>query len=182
MGYEILGSRILAPYFGSAVFTWGALISVVMLGLSIGYYIGGKFADKRKSFRDLVYVFFLACIFIFPVSFIGKNICLHLSRINIDIRYTALAASLILFLIPCILLGIVLPYLVTIFAGSKHKIGNAVGSIYATSTLGGILGVIFISFCLIGLVGTASAIKLICIPLLSCGLLSLLLLLKNPQT
>ena len=53
MSFEILGSRVLAPNFGSSVFVWGSLISVFLAGLSAGYYFGGRLADINPSSRKL---------------------------------------------------------------------------------------------------------------------------------
>jgi hypothetical protein len=56
MSYEILGSRVLAPNFGSSVFVWGSLISVFLAGLSAGYYLGGRIADINPSTRKLAII------------------------------------------------------------------------------------------------------------------------------
>ena len=96
MGYEILGSRILAPYFGSSVYVWGAIISIFMLGLSIGYPIGGSLADKRSRAGDIALVLLLSIIFIFIVSCLGSIICLRFSNMNINIKYSALFSELYL--------------------------------------------------------------------------------------
>ena len=178
MGYEILGSRILAPYFGGSVYTWGALISVFMLGLSIGYLIGGKIADKRKSFLDLFYLFIVATLTLFFVSVYGKYICLILLELSWDIRYTALTASLLLFLLPGILWGAVLPYLIKMTECSQKNIGVSVGRIYSVSTIGSILGVLLVSFYMVGFVGTSNGIRLLCVPLFICSLISLKLVFK----
>lgn len=173
MGYEILGIRILAPYFGTSVYVWGALISVFMLGLSIGYYLGGKLADKRKHPIDLIIVLSVAIAFIIFVSFTGSNLCFNLSLLAINIKYSVLFACLILFFVPCILLGIVQPYIVTLLESANHKIGKSVGNIYSMSTIGSIIGVLAVSFYFIDTWKTSTGIKVLCIPLL----LSVLILL-----
>jgi MFS family permease len=174
MGYEILGSRILAPYFGGSVYVWGAIISVFMLGLSIGYPIGGVMADKRGRVSDIAWILLCTIIFIFAVSFIGKIICYNLSSMNMDIRYSVLLASMCLFLFPCICLGLISPYLVKLTINKQNKIGRRVGSVYCASTIGSIIGTLFVSFYLITLVGTSSGIRILCIPLLLAAIISLL--------
>ncbi len=173
MGYEILGSRILAPYFGSSVYVWGGLIAVFMFGLSIGYSVGGRLADRHSSYIELGCIIFCSVLFIFLVSYYGKLICSSISVLAIDIKYSALAASAILFTIPCICMGVVSPYLVKLSIKEQQEIGKKVGNIYAVSTVGGILGTLFVSFYLIGLVGTGRGIQLLCIPLLICSILTL---------
>jgi len=172
MGYEILGSRVLAPHFGSSVYVWGSLIAVFMLGLSIGYSIGGRLADRHNSCIELGCIILCAIIFILPISYYGKLICSTVSTLPIDIKYSALAASAILFTVPCICLGIISPYLVKLSVNGQEEIGKKVGNIYAASTIGSILGTLFVSFYLIGLVGTNKGIQLLCIPLIICSILS----------
>ena len=172
MGYEILGSRVLAPHFGSSVYVWGGLIAVFMFGLSVGYLLGGQLADKHNSSIELGCIILFSVIFIFPVSYYGKLICSTVSTLPIDIKYSALAASAILFTVPCICLGIISPYLVKLSVNGQEEIGKKVGNIYAASTIGSILGTLFVSFYLIGLVGTNKGIQLLCIPLIICSILS----------
>ncbi|MCP4177604.1 MAG: MFS transporter [bacterium] len=179
MGYEILGSRILAPYFGSSVYVWGAIISVFMLGLSIGYPIGGAMADKRGKVVDIAWTLLCSIIFIFAVSFIGRTVCQYFSNIDLNIRYSALLVSMILFLFPCICLGIISPYLVKLATNSQNKVGRRVGSIYCVSTIGSIIGTLFVSFYLITLIGTSNGVRILCIPLLLALIVSLLFGLVN---
>ena len=174
MGYEILGSRVLAPYFGSSVYVWGGLIAVFMFGLSIGYSVGGRLADRHNSCIELACIIFCSVLFIFLVSYYGKLICSSISVLAIDIKYSALTASAILFTIPCICMGIISPYLVKLSINGQQEIGKKVGNIYALSTVGSILGTLFVSFYLIGIVGTYRGIQLICIPLLICCILILI--------
>jgi MFS family permease len=168
MGYEILGSRILAPYFGGSVYTWGAIISVFMLGLSIGYAFGGKIADLRKKFSDLFLVFIFAFLYLSLVSVFGKYVCIVILNIDFDVKYLALLTSLILFFVPGILWGIILPYLIKLSECVPNNIGSYVGKIYSISTAGSIIGVFIVSFYMVGYFGTVNNIRLLCIPLLLC--------------
>ena len=174
MGYEILGSRVLAPHFGSSVYVWGGLIAVFMFGLSIGYLLGGYLADRHNSAIELGSIIFCSVVFIFPVSYYGNFICSAISILPVNIKYSALTASVILFTVPCICLGIISPYLVKLSINEQQKIGKRVGNIYAASTLGSITGTLFVSFYLISLVGTSKGIQILCIPLVICGILSLI--------
>src|SRR6478609_6511503 len=62
MGLEIAGSRVLAPHFGNSVFVWGSLISVFLIALAVGYYIGGRLADRQPSLRLLGVILVAAAI------------------------------------------------------------------------------------------------------------------------
>jgi hypothetical protein len=172
MGYEILGSRILAPHFGGSVYTWGAIISVFMLGLSMGYATGGKLADKRKKFLDLFYVFLIALLYLLLVSVFGKHICIAILKIDFDVKYLALLTSLLLFFVPSFLWGTILPYLIKLSECPLNNIGASVGRIYSISTAGSILGVILVSFYMVGFIGTVNGVRILCIPLLICCIIA----------
>jgi len=165
MGYEILGIRILAPYFGSSSYVWGALISTFLMGLSIGYIFGGRIADKNCSFKRLGYLIFCALIFIMPISFFGAPLCKLFSTLNLDIRYSALLTSIVIFIVPCICLGGVTPYLSKLLVKDIKFIGKNVGNVFAASSIGSIIGTLFVSFYMIRYVGTRSGILLLCLPL-----------------
>jgi len=68
MSLEIVGSRVLAPYFGNSIFVWGSLISVVLAALSAGYYWGGRLSENNPSFARLLALLVVpgALIFILP--------------------------------------------------------------------------------------------------------------------
>src|ERR671911_1390038 len=74
MGLEIVGSRVLAPYFGSSIFVWGSLISVVMASLSIGYYWGGWLSAREPSYGKLLILLLIPGIVIFFLPFIYPSV------------------------------------------------------------------------------------------------------------
>jgi hypothetical protein len=75
MSYEILGSRVLAPNFGSSVFVWGSLISVFLAGLSAGYYLGGRIADIGPSTKKLGLIICLPGVLFVAFPLYGAHIC-----------------------------------------------------------------------------------------------------------
>src|SRR5207253_10435687 len=74
MGLEIVGSRVLAPYFGSSIFVWGSLISVVMAALSIGYYWGGWLSARKPSYGRLVTCLLVPGILLFCLPFLYSDL------------------------------------------------------------------------------------------------------------
>lgn len=158
MSFEILGSRVLAPNFGSSVFVWGSLISVFLAGLSAGYYWGGKVADIRPSSRKLAFIILIpAALFItFPLYSTGISDWIFMK--DMGIRMGPLAASLFLFFIPSVFLGAVSPYTAKLLLCSLHTSGSTIGTLYALSTLGSIVGTLLTSFYLITLAGVKSLI------------------------
>ncbi len=158
MSFEILGSRILAPHFGNDVFVWGSLISVFLSGLTVGYWGGGKLADKIAN----LYCF--ALLLAIP----GLGLCimpLYCDAVNnwifdsqFGMRAEPLLASMILFMPPTIFMGAVSPYAVKLQVKNISKLGRGVGNLYALSSLGSIVGTLLTSFYLITLMGVRKII------------------------
>jgi len=174
MGYEILGVRVLTPYYGSSVFVWGAIISVILAGLSIGYAVGGRIADHRSNGqRTLSYIILFPALLITFFPLYGYRICRFAYAFELDSRLGALLLSLILFLTPCIFIGCITPSLVKKLAEQTGEIGTSAGNIYSISTFGSISGTLFTSFYLISLASTSKAIVVMGLLLFICWLISL---------
>ncbi len=158
MSFEILGSRILAPHFGNDVFVWGSLISVFLSGLTVGYWGGGKLADRIAN----LYCF--AMLLVIP----GVSLCimpLYCDPVNnwifdsqFGMRAEPLLASIILFMPPTIFMGAVSPYAVKLQVKNISNLGRGVGNLYALSSLGSIVGTLLTSFYLITLMGVRKII------------------------
>jgi hypothetical protein len=146
MGIELLGGRILAPFFGSSVHIWGSIITVFMLSLSFGYLLGGKISIKKASLTRYGLIFLLAGLTILPVAIWSTPIMETIFLAIEDSRYGSLVASLALFFIPTIILGMISPYSVRLLVTDKNSSGQVAGKLYFVSTLGSALGTIITSF------------------------------------
>lgn len=154
MIFELVGSRILSPYFGTSIFIWTSLIGIILGSLSLGYYLGGKIADKKPNFSRLSLIIFLSSVFI-GLTILIKDSLLVFLQINFsDIRISSIIASLILFLPASVLLGMVSPYAVKLKLNSLNTSGSTVGNLYAISTAGSIIGTFLSGFYLIPHFGT----------------------------
>jgi len=158
MSFEILGSRVLAPNFGSSVFVWGSLISVFLTGLSAGYYLGGWLADKDPSSRKLGLMIIIPGILLMTFPLYSPPITDRLFIMDLGVRLSPLLASVALFLLPSVFLGIVSPYTAKLMICSLHTSGRTIGALYALSTFGSILGTLITSFYLITMAGTNALI------------------------
>jgi hypothetical protein len=158
MSYEILGSRVLAPNFGSSVFVWGSLISVFLGGLSAGYYLGGRLADIRPSTRKLGLIILTPGLMFLAFPLYGMPVCDWIFEMDLGIRMSPLLASLILFFLPSVLLGMVSPYTAKLMLCSLHTSGATVGTLYALSTFGSIVGTLLTAFYLITVAGVTKLI------------------------
>ncbi len=158
MSFEILGSRVLAPNFGSSVFVWGSLISVFLAGLSAGYYFGGRMADVNPSSGKLGVMITLTggLLVMFPLY--SSPVSDWIFAMDLGVRSSPLIASVILFLIPSFFLGIVSPYTAKLMICSLHTSGKTIGTLYALSTAGSIAGTLVTSFYLITIAGVNALI------------------------
>ena len=159
MGLEVTGSRILAPHFGNSVFVWGSLISVVLTALAAGYFEGGKLADRRPSYPLLLALTSVAAALILLVPAFGHPICRALASVGFGERSGPLVGSLLLFLPPSFLMGMVSPFAVRLGARSMESVGRVAGTLYAVSTLGSIFGTLLTTFVLIPFMGTVLILK-----------------------
>ena len=144
MMIEILGTRIISPYFGVSLYVWTSLITVTLIALAVGYWWGGYIADKKRTAGFLYFLIFLAGIFLLFVPPL-KNTFLVLSS-HLGLRFGSLAGSFLLFFLPLFLLGAVTPYLVKLYASDLSTIGKVVGYLYAISTAGSFVGTILTGF------------------------------------
>lgn len=146
MGIELLGGRILAPYFGSSVHIWGSIITVFMLSLSFGYLLGGKLSIRHPSLTKYGLIFLVASIMVLPIALFAEPIMAFIFSHIEDSRYGSLLASTALFFIPTIILGTISPYSVRLLVTNSERSGQVAGGLYFVSTLGSALGTIITSF------------------------------------
>ena len=158
MSFEILGSRVLAPNFGSSVFVWGSLISVFLAGLSAGYYLGGRLADVNPSARKLSMMLLVPGSLLLAFPLYGGPISDWIFMKDLGVRLSPLIAATALFLLPSIFLGIVSPYTAKLMICSLHTSGQTIGTLYALSTFGSIIGTLLTSFYLITVAGVHALI------------------------
>lgn len=151
MVLEMLGGRIIAPWFGGDIYVWGSIITVFMLALSLGYLIGGRWSLHNASLWRYGLLFLGAGVFILPVVFITQPIMAAIFDRIVDARYGSLVASLLLFLLPSIVMGMVSPYSVRLLTQSTQSSGASAGLLYFVSTLGSALGTLATSFYLVAL-------------------------------
>ena len=177
---EILATRILAPHFGSSLYTLSSVLGVTLGALSIGYYFGGILADKNPSWKTLGILLVLAgvtTLLIWPLSlFVLPSLGPALTGGS-----GPLIGSILLFLVPCGILGTFSPYAVALEARFTpgHSAGRAAGNIFFWSTLGSIAGSIAAGFTLIPLLGIKLLIACIGIALFGIGALIMLMTMKK---
>lgn len=149
MSVELLGGRILAPYFGSSIYVWGSVITVFMLSLSLGYLIGGRLSLHNPSLTRYGFFFIGAAFTLLPTIWFGENMMDAVFQRIEDPRYGSLVASTFLFFIPTVALGMIAPYSVRLLVQHRDHSGQVAGFLYFVSTLGSALGTLSTSFYLV---------------------------------
>lgn len=159
MMIEIAGVRALAPYLGNTLFTWSASITVILAGLGIGYYVGGKIADFKPDLAILAMLLGGATIFAGIIPIVSHQILN--SSIYFGFEFGPLFASIALLALPNVFLGSVSPMLVKIRARGMKEVGGSVGRLYAIATAGSIIGAFFTGYYFIPAIGINATFLLV---------------------
>lgn len=149
MSVELIGGRILSPYFGSSIFVWGGIITVFMLCLSVGYILGGFLSTLKPSLPKLATIILLEAALTTPIINLGDPFLDWLSLAVADPRYGSLMGAFALFGIPTIISGTISPYAIRLLINDIGSSGQAAGLVYFASTAGSAMGTILTSFYLV---------------------------------
>lgn len=160
---EILGAKMLTPWFGSSHFVWTAQITVTLLALAAGYYLGGWAVD-RYGRLSLIYGGMVVA-----AAYLGLTVRMRSglasSCLAFDLALGSIVASLLLFFVPLTLLAAVGPFFVRFLTSSMSGVGRTVGRLSALGTVGSVVGVLVTSHVLVpffrdsvSLLGTAAVL------------------------
>lgn len=151
MVVELLGTRMIAPFYGASLYVWSAPISVTMIALAMGYYIGGYWADRAER-TGLSLIIALAAVLILVIPWLACPILLATDPLGL--RLGAFVSALILFWPSLTFLGMVSPFAIKLSTRGLSGLGSSAGSIYAVSTLGSVIGTLALSFLLFPSIGS----------------------------
>ncbi len=185
LGVELTASRLLDPFFGNSLIIWAVLIGMVLLYLTVGYYVGGRWADRKPYYRVLYQITAWSAFLIGVVPFVARPVLLW--SVEGFAQYSAgiLAGSLLgvvaLFSIPVTLLGCVSPFAIrlSLEAETVESSGHVAGGLYALSTVGSLVGTFLPVLILIPNVGTRNTFMLFAFVLLAVSLAGLFVELKG---
>ena len=162
LGIEFAAARLLAPFFGQSLFIWGTLIGLILIYLTIGYYAGGRLADRRPDARLLFQLAGAAALLTAAIPIVSRPILSvaqsGFAQVSVGLVLGSLISVIVLFAAPVILLGMVSPFVIRLRIRHLETAGNAAGAVYALSTLGSILGTFLPVFWLIPTYGTRPTI------------------------
>ncbi len=155
---EITASRLLAPYFGSSTIVWANLIGIVLAALALGYWLGGRIADRRPHPPLLGFIVLVAAVFVAAIPFLARPFLDFtvegLDEASAGAVIGSFLAVLLLCAPPVVLLGMVSPFAIRLAVASIETAGAVAGRLYALSTAGSLLGTFLPALVLIPAVGT----------------------------
>ncbi|RME27324.1 MAG: hypothetical protein D6800_05235 [Candidatus Zixiibacteriota bacterium] len=151
LAIELLGTRIIAPFYGASLYLWSALISVTLAALSVGYAIGGRWADRGPTLVRFCTIVGLAGLWIALIPWL-KGPALGITQ-ALGLRAAVLVTATVLFFPPLALLGMISPYAIRLKAASLDVVGTTAGNLYAVSTVASVVAALLTGFFLIPHVG-----------------------------
>jgi hypothetical protein len=146
---ELLSGRLIAPSFGSNIYVWGSVIFVFMLGLAIGYLLGGIYSRYNPSVLRLCGILIASALSTLPTLVFGTQYLDFMFNTITDPRFGSLVTCLGLFLVPTIFAGMISPYAIRIIVKNKESSGHDAGYLYFISTIGSSLGTLLTAFYLV---------------------------------
>ena len=145
---ELMGTRILAPYFGNGIYTWSALIAITLAALALGYAFGGRLADRQPRAVILYSICLAAGLWTLATPLLARPLLPLLVQIP-DVRPGILISSCILFFPSLFLLGAIGPFVIRLSTHNRESIGSTSGLVFSISTIGSLLGALGTGFFLI---------------------------------
>jgi len=178
LAIEMAASRLLAPYFGTSLFVWANLIGLILLYLTLGYYIGGRLADRYPYPAMLYGLTTIASLLTAAIPVIARPILTWslsaFATYSISVFYGSLVSVILLFALPMILLGCVSPYAIRLRVEQVGKSGRTAGMLYAISTGGSIVGTFLPVLVLIPDIGTRYTFFVFAVALLLVSIVGLI--------
>jgi spermidine synthase len=170
LALEILGTRVLAPFYGASLYLWSALISVTLAALAAGYAVGGRWADRGPTAGRLAAVLVVAGAWVLAVPLLRAPL-LHASE-AFGLRAAVLVAATVLFFPPLVLLGMVGPYAIRLAIREVGEVGRTAGDLFAVSTLASVAAALLTGFVLIPELGVTRLLFVVAIALFVAALVA----------
>ncbi len=181
LGVELTASRLLDPFFGNSLIIWAVLIGMVLLYLTLGYYLGGKWADRRPYHSVLYQITAWSAFMVGIVPFVARPVLLWslqgFAQYSAGILAGSFLGVLALFAIPVTLMGVISPFAIRLSMEGEGvaTAGNVAGGIYALSTVGSLVGTFLPVLVLIPNIGTRNTFLFFAFTLLGVSLVGLFL-------
>ena len=169
MAVELMGAKLVAPFYGSSLYVWTIVLAITVLGLTVGYYAGGRLSRNRPSETKLFTVLGISALLVLVLP-LTASLSITLTK-DMALIPGICVTCVLLLLPPVLCFGIVGPMVVSLMASQLETVGKTAGTVYFTSTLGGIaatffFGLYFIHVAGLRLCATISGLALTALPLI----------------
>lgn len=169
MAVELMGAKLVAPFYGNSLYVWTAALTITVLGLTLGYYAGGLLSKKRPSETKLFVVLGISALLVLALPFTA-SLSMAVTK-GMDLIVGICATCVLLLLLPMLCFGIVGPMVVGLMSSQLEAVGKTAGTVYFTSTLGGIAATFLLGLYLIPVAGlrlcaTITGLALATLPLI----------------
>ena len=144
---ELLGAKIIAPYYGTSLFVWSSVLGVTLGALALGYFLGGQISKKYPGEHSLFIVLLVGAFFAGIAPLIAPYIMIFTDPMGV--RLGSLVSVLLYLLVPITCMGTVSPIIIGLINEDNASAGTSAGTVYAISTVGGILATFFAGFYMI---------------------------------
>lgn len=156
MGLELIAARVLSPYVGSSNVVWTSIIGIILISMSLGYWIGGRSADKDANINQLSNILLYAAVATSCIPLLETFVVKVIAGIIPNLTLAAILCAIIVFSIPSFILAMISPYAVKIKSKEEKEIGSLSGRISSLSTVGSIFGTFLMGFVLIPHIGVSN--------------------------
>jgi len=147
MAVELIGAKLIAPFYGNSLYVWAAVLAITLGGLTIGYFLGGVISDKSPNVKTLFVIIAASALLVLALPY-SSNIIMS-ATLNMELRMGIVTSCLVFLMPPLICFGMVGPLVVRLVSTELDKVGKAAGTVYFTSTVGGIIATFLFGFYLI---------------------------------
>ncbi len=148
MACELIGAKLLAPFFGTSLYVWAAALALTLGGLTLGYFLGGRLSKKYSGNQNLLYWVLIGAGLLLVLMPFSSEIIMS-RTINLSLEAGAIFSLLIFMLPPLMFMGMVSPIIINLLTKEADSAGNNAGNVYAISTLGGITATFLMGFYII---------------------------------
>lgn len=156
MGLELIAARVLSPYVGSSNVVWTSIIGIILASMSLGYWLGGKNADKDANIDKLSNILLFAALFTSVIPLLETIFVKQFAGMIGNLIIAAILCAIIVFSIPSFILAMISPFAVKIKSQEEDEIGSLSGRISSLSTIGSITGTFLMGFILIPNIGVSN--------------------------
>lgn len=144
MAVELVGAKMVAPYYGDSLYVWAAVLALTLGGLTAGYYLGGVLSRKYPS-QAILYVAMLLSALLVAVMPLTSELVMN-ATLGLDLRLGITLSCLVFLFPPLVCFGTVSPLIIRLVTTHPTKTGHAAGTVYAIATVGGIVMTFMVAF------------------------------------